>query len=86
MKKQILDYVYDIHENEEIQTYSIIKEENDSIQALESDRFYLSIYGDAFIQKLEGKGYISMDEAKEKYQTLDIPIKKKQKIKWKKKS
>ena len=52
----IIDYAYEIIDDEIIQTYFIVKD-NDIIKAKKKHVFYISMYGLIFIQKLEGKGY-----------------------------
>lgn len=84
LNSPIIDYAYEIYNEEEVQTYLIVKGENDTIQACKYCTFYLSMYGDALLQKLEGKGYLPMNEIKEKYTLSEIQVHPKQKIKWKK--
>lgn len=71
-KNKILDYVYE-HENEEIvQTYAVTKNEDNIIYLSPIQHFYFSILGERTIEKLEGRGYLSMEEFKEKYPDTNI--------------
>lgn len=83
LQSPILDYAYNIIEDD-VQTYLVVKNKDTSISIIEHQHFYLAILGDRLIQKLEGKGYITLDEVKQKYQISDI--KEKTKVKNKKKS
>lgn len=82
LNSPILDYAYQIT-NEDVETFLIIKNSDNSIGLMKDQHFYLTILGDRLIEKLEGRGYISMDEVKEKYPNIDIQPKKK--VKWKRK-
>lgn len=78
--KQILDYVYERQNEEDVQTYKVTKNEEDIILLSPIQHFYFSILGERTIEKLEGRGYLSMDEFNQKYGDFKIetaPQKKK---------
>lgn len=73
----MLDYVYEI-DDLIIKTY--ILRQDDSEYYLEKFRnYHYSILGDMMIYKLTCRGYISIDEAKEKYNVSSFTIKEKNK-------
>ena len=80
----VIDYAYEIIDDEIIQTYFIVKD-NDIIKAKKKHVFYISMYGLIFIQKLEGKGYKEINVIKQKYNLDDIPVIEKAKMKIKRK-
>lgn len=67
-----LDYVYEILEDV-VKTYEIQKIENQLFCIL-NGHYYLDILGERTIEKLRGRGYLSMEEACYKYQVTEIPI------------
>lgn len=79
-KLQILDYVYERQNIEDVQTY-ILVEENENLTLIPKQHFYFSILGEKTIDKLVNRGYLSMEELKIKYSNNEI---KKQKTKTKK--
>lgn len=78
--KEILDYVYERQNEEDVQTYKVTKTEEDVILLSPLQHFYFSILGERTLEKLEGRGYLSMDEFNQKYGDFKIetaPQKKK---------
>ena len=80
MKKevQILNYAYERKDEEIVQTYVVTKE-NENILLIPLQKFYFSILGEKTIEKLTCRGYLSLEEVKEKY--TDFKIKENIKIK-----
>lgn len=70
-KEKVLDYVYERQTIEDVQTY-IVKKENEMINLIPLQHFYYSILGDKTIDKLIGKGYLSMEEFNQKYNNIPI--------------
>jgi len=66
-KKDVIDYVYERIEEEIVQTYEVTKTEEDIVYLSPLQHFYFSILGEKTIEKLEGKGYLSIEEFNEKY-------------------
>ena len=77
-KLQVLDYVYEKENEEDIQTYILIKE-NETYLLIPKQHFYFSILGEKTIDKLIARGYLSMEELYQKYNNIE-----KQKTKLKK--
>lgn len=81
MKKRIpapiLEYVYEREDSENIQTYFLIKSES-TLLLISHQHFYFSILGEKTIEKLTARGYLSIEEVKQKY---NIDFIEKQKIK-----
>lgn len=78
--KDILDYVYERQNEEDVQTYEVTKIDEDVILLSPLQHFYFSILGERTLEKLEGRGYLSMDEFNQKYSDFKIetaPQKKK---------
>lgn len=71
-RKEILDYVYERKDEEIVQTYEVTKNEEDIVYLSPLQHFYFSILGEKTIEKLEGKGYLSMEEFNEKYHGKSI--------------
>ncbi len=68
-----LDYAYEIKNNEDVNTYAI-QEQNGQIIRFFMEHYYLFVLGEKTIEKLRGRGYLSMDEIYQKYQVTEIPI------------
>ena len=77
---QILEYVYERKNIEDVQTYLLVKTDSE-LFLTPLQHFYFSILGDKTIDKLVARGYLSIEEIKQKYQIDSI---KKQNIKIKK--
>lgn len=73
MNHCILDYAYEIKNNEDVNTYAI-QEQNGQIIRHFMDHYYLFVLGEKTIEKLRGRGYLSMEEVYQKYQVPEIPI------------
>lgn len=67
-KTEVIDYVYERQSEEDIQTYSAIRNEQDIILLSPLQHYYFSILGERTIEKLEGKGYLSIEEFNQKYE------------------
>lgn len=65
-KLQVLDYAYEKENEEDIQTYILIKE-NETHLLIPNQHFYFSILGEKTIDKLIARGYLSMEELYQKY-------------------
>ena len=70
--KEILDYVYERQNEEDVQTYKVTRNEEDIILLSPLQHFYFSILGERTIEKLEGRGYLSMEEFYQKYDSYKI--------------
>jgi len=68
----ILDYVYERQTDEDVQTYSVTKNDQDVILLSPLQHFYFSILGEKTIEKLEGRGYISIEEFYQKYEGYTV--------------
>lgn len=69
----LLDYAYET-KKEEVFVYKI-KEIDGEIFRIFINHYYMGILGEErTIEKLRGKGHISMEEVYSKYQVLDIPL------------
>lgn len=79
-KHKILDYVYERQNEEDVQTYTLIKEK-ESLLLIPDQHYYFSILGEKTIEKLVVRGYLSMGELQKKYTNEEI---KKQAVKVKK--
>lgn len=71
-EEKILDYVYEIVE-EDVNTY-MLWQKDDIIYRVFRDHYYWSVLGEKTIDKLRGRGYLSLEEAYQKYGVLEIPI------------
>ena len=69
-KDEILHYTY-FYEDFYIKTYAIIKK--DTYYKIYLNRFNYLWHGDMILEKLQGKGYIPIDDVLEKYGLSWIP-------------
>lgn len=78
-KSKVLDYAYERQSAEDVQTYTLIKE-NETLLLIPDQHYYFSILGEKTIEKLVARGYLSVEELHEKYANDTIekqPIKTK---------
>lgn len=71
-ESKFLDYIYEI-DGEDVNTYILCQSE-ESIYRISRDHYYWSILGEKTIDKLRGRGYLSLEEACQKYDVIEIPI------------
>jgi len=68
-----LDYAYEMVDSENVYTYEIRKKE-DAICRIFCTNYHFSILGEKTVEKLRGRGYLSMEEIYQKYGVVEVPI------------
>lgn len=76
-ENNVLCYAYELFNEEDVYTYQIEKR-NEELIRIRMEHYYYFILGEKLIEKLKGRGYVSMEEVYQKYQVTEIPIEKKE--------
>ncbi len=72
-QNDILCYAYEIVNSEDVNIYKIRRSDEQIVRTL-IDHYYLFVLGQKTIEKLQWRGYLSMEEVYQKYQVTEIPI------------